>query len=173
MQKLSFNEQVRNPLGVKHRSILMFEKYCRSVSHWIHSVLTSSGISSSHPSLQSFWRNFFAVSTTGARNPIGSCNELVTDSNPLLVVGFLFIAAPNVNASFSTSHNTPRALSTGKVSFSKSRSITDFALSLLGMVYITSLLLLIHFVKWNPPIVWASLSTVWSAQLHSFLSRQT
>lgn len=77
---------------------------------------------------------------------------LTIDRIPRLVSGCLFNSSLQLKKSDSTHHWTPRALSIGKVSWSRSKVLTSLALSDTGIEFMTSRLLLIHFVMWKPPL---------------------
>lgn len=78
--------------------------------------------------------------------------ELTTESIPLLVVGLSCTFMANLNVSVSVHHRIPRALSTGRLLLLKSKSLTSLVHSFSGNDNRTALLLLTHFIKWNPPL---------------------
>ena len=50
-------------------------------------------------------------------------------------------------------HSTSRAHSIGKISQSRSKSLTSLSLSDTGIEFTTSRLLLVYFAIWNPPLL--------------------
>ena len=134
-----------------HLSTLIFERSGKSDSHLFHLVSSSSPIALSQASfsLHKSCSSFLAGRMAGAKNPR---TELVTDSISRRVVGLSLGRNVRHNWSVYTSHCIPRVRSTGSSSLSKSRSRIEEALSLSGMVSITSFLLLSHLVSRNPPL---------------------
>ena len=140
-------------LGLIHLSSETLHSMGRSANQVFHRSNSSSPMGSSQPSpsFHRSWINFLAGKMTGARNPNGSYAELVTDNIPRRVACFSLGAIVNLNVSVSTHHCIPRVRSIGNRFLSKSRSRTEDARSLSGMAWITSLLLLSHLVRRNPP----------------------
>ena len=114
--------------------------------------------SESWSGILSSWASFFmqrsrrislAVRIKGATNPSGSYIELTTDRIPLLGAGLSFMVILKPKVSKTTCQRTPRALSIG--AWSKSKSFTNVARSDVGMDSITARELDSHLVRWNPP----------------------
>ena len=141
-----------NSLGLKQRGHLTSLRFWRSSTHALHFTSVSFGTVSSQPksSLHSSCRRTLAGSIKGAANPRGSLRLDTRDRIPLLVSGTGFSLTRKLSVSASTSHWVPKARSIGRSS--KSKLAMDGALSPGGISFNTSRLLLIHFVRWNPPL---------------------
>ena len=129
--------------------------FCNSTSHCFQHWSSSSGTGSSHASFfRHHWcRIIFARRINSEANPRGSYTDetMLAQCRPMLYW----------NLSCSVFHWRPKALSVGSVSLSKSTFFNSFDNSESGITSSTSLLLLVHFVRWNPPWDNSSLTSLY------------
>ena len=155
-------------------------KLIRSSFHFLQRRHSSSGRVSVQLNfiLQSSWLIFLPGRSNGLANPSGSYTVEIEDSTPFRFSGCSPLPNTKLIMSCSTSQWIPRALSKGKLSDFKSRSLICGARSSTGNADKTSRRFEIHLVSWKPPLASKSRScplrsTARSASANDFSKSST
>ena len=129
-------------------------KLIRSSLHFLQQRHSSSGRVSFQLNfiLQSFWLIALPGRSDGLANPSGSYTAAIEESTPLQFSGCSPLTNTKLILSCSTSQWIPKALSKGKLSDFKSRSLMCGAHSSTGNTDKMSWQFEIHLVNWKPPL---------------------
>ena len=139
----------------------IFSMLVRSFFHLSHRGRSSSvrGSSQPVPCLHISCSTPFPISKNGATNPKGSYKEATIDSIPLRVAGWSLRLTLNFKQSDSMCHWIPNALSAGRSSKVRLRSLMSDARSDDGMLSKTALSLDTNLWSLRPPRAQSSLAS--------------